>query len=133
MDGHADGDRAAVPRSRPAQADRLVTAPDGDDTPFYLTGLSRPVALLYRLVVWSIPLLTVASIAYLVLVATGVAPAPIDADPDDEHDQNIVFAIAFGVTITGGAVNYFRLGRIPTIALGIAGLALGGIITLAAR
>lgn len=74
-------------------------------------------------------------IAYLVLVVTGVAPAPIDASPHDgnEHDENIAFAAALIVAGTGSTVNYFRLGRISTIALGIAGLALGGIITLVAR
>jgi hypothetical protein len=41
--------------------------------------------------------------------------------------------LAFGATLGGGLVTALRRGRTPTIALSIAGLAVGGIITVAAR
>jgi hypothetical protein len=105
------------------------------EPPFYVLGLPRPLAWAVRGLVWAGPLLLVAAIAYLVLIATGVAPAPILDTPDDGdvHDSSLAFVVAFLGLIGFGTVEWFRRGATTAIALAIAGLATGGLFTLLAR
>jgi hypothetical protein len=70
-------------------------------------------ALPWRVLIAGSPLLVAAAALYLVLVASGTAPAPLGRPAIDERpsDANWAFVVALGAFGFGGFVAWFRYGR----------------------